>query len=891
MTNTLTNDLKVISWNAQSILPKLYETVAYFELNPYDVICISETWLKNSQKLYFPSYFLYRVDRQSGEGGGILIAVNRKLKHVLLPSLNTKAIESIAVCIETLAGPVTFVSVYFPGSDLSSQNLSVFKADIKILTSIKNSFFVCGDFNAKHRFWNNLRANSAGNIIYEELNNRPFMVYNSPTPTCFPPQAGRKPSNIDIVLSNCLHNHTQVLSNHDLMSDHCAIEFVVNCSAAKSFHTAKRFRFDLADWKGFQDHVNSEIDLNGVQLNSGDEIDAEVDKFTKIISDAMNLSIPKRTKKVGCLQLPPELIHMITTNRTIKRRYKRHRNPDDLKLAKNLAKKIESEVLKHKNRNFNNTLENLDYASGKFWRLTKLIKNKSANMRPLKNDMGQLVYTNSEKAHEIGKAIHCSHLLTSNMIHNSTTKLVNRSIKRINDAQLVSDDVAQLLTSPSEIKKLIRALKAKKSPGDDAISNKVIKKLPFRATVLLTKIVNACLQLGYFPKDWKTAKVIAILKPNKVPTEPSSYRPISLLSSLSKILEKIILKRINDHSERCHIIPHHQFGFKNGHSTVHQLFRVVKMVKTNFARKRSTGMFLLDIEKAFDTIWHNGLLHKLLSFDFPIPLIKIIQSFLSNRSYYVNICGARSCNFEIPAGLPQGSSLSPSLYNIHTSDLKVPRNTSLAQFADDTAVSCSGKKPGRISRTLEKSFTSISKYYRKWRIQVNKQKTSAVYFSRKRSSRFLPVSGLNLDGTTVPWSRSVKYLGVLLDPKLHFNEHTSYLQTKALKCIRILYSLINKKSKLNLRNKLLIFKSVFRPILTYAGPVWGNCAKIYLRRLQIAQNKFLKLVLKKPFNFSTNKLHVEAKVNLLNEALCVLSEKFINNCRFSDNLLISSLPS
>lgn len=889
MTNTLTQDLKVICWNVQSVIPKFYEIVDYFESNVYDVICLSETWLKNSHKLYFPSYKLYRVDRQVGEHGGVAIAVNKKIKHTLIPSLNTKAIESVAVSINTPTGPIVFVSVYFPGSDLTSQNMSRFKQDIKTLTSIKSSYFVCGDLNAKHRLWNNLRNNSAGKIIFDELNYVPFMVHNSPTPTYYPPQADRNPSNIDIVLTNHLHNPTQVVPNHDLMSDHCAIEFSVYCSVQKISCAAKHFRYDLANWNVFQSKVNEKVVLNNVDLTTTGKIDAEIDKFTTTILDSMNQSIPKRSHKVGYLKLNANIKSMISKNKVLRRRYNRYRNIEDLQASRILTKKIKTEILHLRNMNFNSALQTLDYASNKFWKFAKLIKNKSSNMPPLRNSFNQFVYTNVEKANEIASTILKSHMLTKNLNHRPTEKIVNRSATIINKTELSNETTAPFLTSPTEIKNLIRSLKLKKAPGDDSIPNLVLKKLPFRAIVFLTKLVNACLLLGYFPNNWKLAKVIAILKPNKNPTDPSSYRPISLLSSLSKILERILLKRINAHCEHNYIIPDHQFGFRNKHSTAHQLYRVVKSVKNNFKLKKSTGMILLDIEKAFDTIWHDGLLHKLLTFKVPIPIIKIIKSFLSNRFYYVQISGANSEKISIPAGLPQGSSLSPSLYNIYTSDLEAHRDCTFAQFADDTGLLTSGKSSRKITKTLEKSYKSVSKYYLKWKIKTNDEKIQAIFFSKRRAARFLARQEIKINGCSVPWSCYVKYLGVFLDNKLTFQEHTRQVQLKALRCIRLLYPLVNKKSKLSERNKILIFKSMFRPTLLYAAPVWGGCANCHLNKLQITQNKFLKLVFNKPMHYSTKKLHLKAQIDLIRDSILAQIEKFKNNCLFSVNPLITSL--
>jgi Reverse transcriptase (RNA-dependent DNA polymerase) len=432
-------------------------------------------------------------------------------------------------------------------------------------------------------------------------------------------------------------------------------------------------------------------------------------------------------------------------------------------------------------------------------------------------------------------------------------------------------------------------LKSRKSPGQDRIQNFILKKLPFRALVLITKLINACILQSYFPKNWKIAKIIAIQKENKDPTNPSSYRPISLLSSISKLLEKVLLNRINKHVDNNNIIPNHQFGFRKAHSTTHQLYRVTKLIKNNMLRHKSTGMISLDNEKAYDTTWHDGLIHKLLKHNFPMPLIKMIKSFLSTRYFYVQIYDEKSTEFQIPAGLPQGSSLSPILYNIYTCDLKVPQNTTLAQFADDTNIITCNTHPRPIINTLEKSFQKISKYYFKWKIKINESKSKSIFFTKRRTTRFLPHRQLQLNNHKISWSDSIKYLGIELDKKLIFSKHVQNTKLKTLKYIKILYPFINRKSKLNYNNKLLIFKNIFHPILLYASPVWGNCANIHLRTLQTTQNKILKLILNKPFYYKTSKLHSKTNIQLIKDIISKRTNTFISKCNQSNNPLISNI--
>ena len=184
--------------------------------------------------------------------------------------------------------------------------------------------------------------------------------------------------------------------------------------------------------------------------------------------------------------------------------------------------------------------------------------------------------------------------------------------------------------------------------------------------VLITQFFNSCLRYGYFPKNFKEAKVIPIKKSNKQSHSALSYRPISLLSSISKMLERIIKDKVLTHIEDNNILPAHQFGFRWEHNTMHPLLRIRNMVKSNFSHQKSTGMILLDIKSAFDSVWHDALIHKHIKLKFNENIIKIIQSFLSLRSFRVHIGAKSSSLYLIKAGCPQGSCLSPILYNLYT---------------------------------------------------------------------------------------------------------------------------------------------------------------------------------------------------------------------------------
>jgi hypothetical protein len=187
-------------------------------------------------------------------------------------------------------------------------------------------------------------------------------------------------------------------------------------------------------------------------------------------------------------------------------------------------------------------------------------------------------------------------------------------------------------TSPREIRNVMRGLRNGEAVGYDDINNSLLKNLSCKALVFLTFLFNGCLKLSYFPSKWKHSKVIPIPKPNKDHSDPSNFRPISLLSSISKVFERVLLKRFNAFLSNHNFLPHHQFGFRAAHSASHQLNRVVRQIKTNMESQKSADMVFLDVEKAFDSVWHEELLHKLVISNCYLYLTKIIAAFFSGRS-------------------------------------------------------------------------------------------------------------------------------------------------------------------------------------------------------------------------------------------------------------------
>ncbi|GBP19479.1 Probable RNA-directed DNA polymerase from transposon BS [Eumeta japonica] len=237
---------------------------------------------------------------------------------------------------------------------------------------------------------------------------------------------------------------------------------------------------------------------------------------------------------------------------------------------------------------------------------------------------------------------------------------------------------------------------------------------------------------------WKEAVIIGIPKPEKPRDLPTSYRPISLLSGLGKLFEKVLKSRLSDHLLGNGLIINEQFGFRPNHSCPQQALRLVEHISEGFKRKRKTVAVFFDVAKAFDKVWHAGLIYKLHQLQVPDRLVFIIQHYLTNRQFSFRHEKSISAKRLIRAGVPQGSTLSPLLYSAYTNDIPRPQTgVQLALFADDTALYLSGSSFRIITPRLQKAIDELTRWFQTWRIEVNpknQQPSSSITVGSKEGS-------------------------------------------------------------------------------------------------------------------------------------------------------------
>ncbi|GFS68426.1 RNA-directed DNA polymerase from mobile element jockey [Trichonephila clavipes] len=429
-------------------------------------------------------------------------------------------------------------------------------------------------------------------------------------------------------------------------------------------------------------------------------------------------------------------------------------------------------------------------------------------------------------------------------------------------------------TTPTEVLTYVQRIKPKKSPGLDQISNRMLKNLPLKFLLFITFLINQLFKNNYFPDSWKTAVVIPILKPDKNPELAQNYRPISLLSCLSKVYEFVLMQRLNQHCAAVNFIIPQQCGFRPKCSTVHQLLRVTELIHSGFAKHEATGILFLDIAKAFDKIWHDGLLIKLIRLDFPAPLIKSIHSFLSHRSFRVRVDRILSSPRPIRSGLPQGSLSSPLLFTLYVNDIPQTDSSHLAMFADDTAVISQNKRFSVVISNLQHYVSSLELWLNDWKIKVNASKSACLMFTR-RSRLPVGLTPVTIFGQPVPWVNVAKYLGLFLDAKLTFAYHIEQTRKKALAVHAMLKRLISRRSKLAIRHKVLLYKSIIRPVMCYGSQIFGSAGMCHLKKLHTLTNSFLRQIVNAPWFIRNEVIYRDLKIKPFLPHIKDLSKKVL----------------
>ena len=393
----------------------------------------------------------------------------------------------------------------------------------------------------------------------------------------------------------------------------------------------------------------------------------------------------------------------------------------------------------------------------------------------------------------------------------------------------------------TELQQALRQLKKKKSPGPDGITNEMLANIGKEAQHKLLQIFNLSWSEGKVPQLWREAIMIPILKRGKNKSKAASYRPISLTSCVCKLIERIINKRMHWHLDQESIIVPEQAGFQKFRSTEDQVTYLSQVIEEAFQEQKVVLASFIDLQKAFDKVWKDGLLVKLLRYGVSGNLYRWTKSYLHNRRARVSVDGKKSKKVLLRHGVPQGGVLSPTLFILFINDLvaELPRGISAALYADDLVLWCSEEYATTANYRMQQALNTIHGWAQQWCVSINKEKSSATLFSLSTKKQMIK---LKLGETEMQIENEQTYLGITLDKRQTWKPQIEKAETKARRKLAIMRKLAGTEWVANETVLKNVYQGAVRPHLEYGATAWASAAKTHHQTLDRVQNAALRII-------------------------------------------------
>ena len=860
------SSLRIAVWNANGLAQHILELVAFIADQKIDIMLISETHFTEKSYVCVPNYTIYNTNHPAKTArGGSAIIVKNNIAHTHNKSFCEDHIQATSITIIDTGGKLTISALYCPPRHTikNEQFCNFYK-------TLGDRFIAAGDYNAKHTIWGSRIITPKGRELFKAMLKMNLSHVSTGNPTYWPSDRNKLPDVIDFCITRGIS--TQLMSaksSHDLSSDHTPIIITLD-SQIQEIQNSAFLHSKNTIWTHFKTTICENLCLN-LSLKNGKEIESAIEHFnTTIQHAAWNATPPSKCKR----ELPNEMVaSMLRDKRKLRKRWQNTRDPEIKTQLNKASKDLKSFLQEMDNTKVSKYLENLsatkasDYS---LWKATKKMYKQTPFSSALKTESGDWAKTDREKATTF--ANHLSEVFKPfpRQVTEAEESLITRLFPENTNSQYSLPPV-----SISEVTVEIKKLNIKKAAGYDLITPKALKELPDVGVRFITFIFNAIIRTKSFPLQWKLAQILMIHKPGKSPDLSASYRPISLLPVLSKVFETLILKRLLPIIIQLKIIPDHQFGFRQHHSTIEQVNRVYQIARNAIEHKKYCTAAFLDVSQAFDKVWHHGLLCKLKSL-LPAELSRLLCSYLSQRFFMVKVKSEISELLPIESGVPQGSVLGPVLYTIFTADLPLDERTYTATFADDTVVMAVHNNVNTASQLLQLKL---------WRIKANDSKSTHFTFSLRKD--ICPKVMFN--NNALPQSTEVKYLGIHLDKRLTWQHHIFSKRKQLGLKLRSLHWLLQPSSKLTLQNKVLIYKVIIKPIWTYGIQLWGSAAQSNIAIIERFQSKTLRLICNAPRCVNNRRIREDLNISTVKDVVSDVSTNYKNRLLTHQNPLARDL--
>lgn len=876
--NCNTKNYKIAIWNANGLSQHLPEVKTFITNQDIDIMLISETHSTNKTYIRIPKYKIYDSKYPNNKAhGGAAIIIRENIKHHEMEKHEKEHLQAASVSLEDGLGGCTISALYYPPKHKNK------KEDYEqFFKTLGSKFIAGGDYNAKHSLWGSRLTTTKGRELAKAIRTNNLNWISTGEPTYWPSDRNKTPDLIDFCVTKGIDTaKVKAESCLDLSSDHSPIIINVYSQIIEKEKRPTLFS-KRTDWNIFREELDRLISLN-IPLKTEKELEEAVNTLTTNIQQAAWQATPDSHNKTIKETIPHIIKQKITEKRALRKTWQETRYPPDKTKLNKATKRLKEMISQTKNKGIQLYLENLSASEASdysLWKATKKLKSPQVSIPPIKDENNKWARNDKEKAN-----VFAQHLAKVFQPYPPSSSAEEE------------DDIMEFQETPfqmdfpikkfrlKEVEKIIyNDINPKKAPGYDLITGKILQEITTKCLKAILQIFNAVIRINHFPNHWKIAQIVMIPKPGKKPDDVKSYRPISLLPVLSKILEKLILQQLKPIIEERNLIPNHQFGFRNHHGTIEQVHRIVNHINRDLQSKRYCSAAFLDISQAFDKVWHLGLLYKLKK-NLPYHHYQILESYLSNRYFQIMQQNEYTNLYPINSGVPQGSILGPILYLLYTSDLPTTDHTTVATFADDTAILSSHNNPIMASRNLQENLNKIQDWLQKWRIKANETKSTQVTFTMRKGT----CPPVKINGCQLPQSEDAKYLGMHLDRRLTWRKHIFTKRKQLGLKLNQMYWIIGRSSQLSIENKVLIYKAILKPIWTYGVQLWGSAAESNLEILQRFQNKVLRIITDAPRYIPNRVIQRDIPMSTVKEVIQQFSARYHRRLTLHPNVLANQL--
>lgn len=854
---TNNTNIKIIQWNCKGFRSKINELKYLISFQNPDVICLNETnlHLNDDYRICLQNFTSIEPTRKIN-GRGVAILINNKLQFspLYLNSINLP-IEIVGVKIMIDNSELIIFTTYISPS-FSVNQIQINQMFDKI-SQLGSSIIINGDFNAHNLLWGGRHNDNRGLIIENAIDSYNFVLINDDKPTFF---CSTTHSNLDLtftspgISSSCFWD----TFNDLLQSDHCPTitNYSITTSNCSSF---------IPSIFPKQIDANTFIDkFEGSNLVYDDNShpDINYNLFLSNLSIAASYT-PKNNKKVINSPAPwwsTECSKAVAERRRALSKLKSNFSRENYNSWKAISSNTKNVLKEQKLIGWKKYCSSLNPNTNisDVWASIRRFKGNRVNNNSCLNPSFDRVM------HDFGTSLSGTYGPFNDYLNSSPFK-----------GYISCPLTSNFFDSPFTFDEINVCLKSLKntSPGLDSIRNSIIKLIPFNGLSFLLNLFNNFYEHSFVPECWRDFEIIPILKPGKRNDEASSYRPIAKVSCLRKLFEKLLKNRLDYFLETNNILPDSQYGFRRGRSTMDSITLLWTSLSQSIDSNSVSISAFIDVTGAFDHVNIDVLISHLASLNLPSKLTRIMYELFKYKNFHFNILKDSKFILKSITGLPQGSCLSPTLYEIYCSEIeKNIVDCKILQFADDICLTCVGNNFGEAKQKLQSALNILSSNLLRLNLQISLSKTKAVIFSRYKLSLNNPPPLMILNNP-VSYVDHFCFLGFSFSYNLSNKIHIDKMVGKCKKLNNILKAVSGVWWGADPRTLLIIYKGLIRPVLDYGAIIYQDSPQSELIKVDRIQYAALRTALG-AFR-STHVLSLEAEANImpLKERRLILTDK------------------